>query len=222
MKKYYQYRHSLSSCTTSLLLIRHGETVALEEGTYFELKNGQSDPDLHSRGYAQAWALAGYLVKFDLAALYVTPLKRTHQTAAPLNEKLAKNRTLALTVIDDLREIYLGAWEGGISRVKAAEGDPLFDKIWADGEWGHIAGAETTSAFRQRVTKALTRLANAHIGKEIAVFTHQGVIATALEWATQARVFSFSNVAHGSISRLIIGKDYRYIQSFNETGHLDM
>ena len=51
----------------------------------------------------------------------MTTLRRTHQTAAPL----ARRTGLELRVEADLREVYLGEWEGGIFRQKVAEADPV-------------------------------------------------------------------------------------------------
>ena len=45
-------------------------------------------------------------------ALFVTPLARTQQTAAPLADELA----LEPLVEPDLREVYLGDWEGMFGR----------------------------------------------------------------------------------------------------------
>ena len=52
-----------------------------------------------------------------LAAIYVTTLRRTHQTAAPLAAHLG----LVPRVEPDLREVRLGDWDGGEYRIKAEE-----------------------------------------------------------------------------------------------------
>ena len=53
-------------------------------------------------------------------AIYVSTLRRTAQTAAPLVA-----RTGMTPVVDaDLREVFLGEWEGGLLRQKAADHDP--------------------------------------------------------------------------------------------------
>ncbi|MQY04759.1 hypothetical protein ACRB68_28210 [Actinomadura sp. RB68] len=53
-------------------------------------------------------------------AVYVTPLRRTHQSAAPLALALG----VEPVVEDGLREVHLGEWEGGAFRRMVAENAP--------------------------------------------------------------------------------------------------
>ena len=48
----------------------------------------------------------------------------------------------ALDVIEDadLREVFLGEWEGGELRARAAAGDPIFRRIWERGTVGRHPG----------------------------------------------------------------------------------
>ena len=71
-----------------------------------------SDPDLSELGRRQAIALTQRLRGVTARALFVTPLARTQQTAAPLADELA----LEPLVEPDLREVYLGDWEGMFGR----------------------------------------------------------------------------------------------------------
>lgn len=48
--------------------------------------------------------------------------------------------TLASPRLALQREIFLGDWEGGLFRAKAAAKDPAYLKAVAEGEWGHIPG----------------------------------------------------------------------------------
>ena len=70
------------------------------------------DPD----GLEQAELVAERLVSTGerIDAVYVTTLQRTAQTAAPL---LARTGMTA-SVEPDLREVFLGDWEGGLLRQK--------------------------------------------------------------------------------------------------------
>ena len=73
-----------------------------------------------------------------IAAIYVTTLQRTHQTAAPLAKRLG----LAPIEIPDLREVLLGEWEEGELRRRAANRDPIFEQIFVQERWDVIPGAE--------------------------------------------------------------------------------
>ena len=76
----------------------------------FPLRDGHGDPELHPDGRAPGRAPRRPARSTSRStAIYVTTLRRTHETAAPLA------RRLGLTPIEepDLREVFLGEWEGG-------------------------------------------------------------------------------------------------------------
>jgi 2,3-bisphosphoglycerate-dependent phosphoglycerate mutase len=202
---------------TDLYLIRHGESASARPGTIFARKDGHGDPQLHPQGERQAQAVGDYFKSDTFAALYVTKLKRTHQTAAPLAAHLR------LTPVEnpDLHEVHLGDWDGGLYRIKAAEGDPVYRKMIAAQDWSVIPGAETRDAFFGRVRRGLMAIAASHPGNRVAVFVHGGVIGAALAMATGSQPFAFLGAANGSISRMVIDGDRMIVRGFNETQHLN-
>ncbi|MEL6240931.1 MAG: histidine phosphatase family protein [Pseudomonadota bacterium] len=199
-----------------LLLIRHGESEPARPGQSFRLKDGHGDPALHPQGEQQALAVGERLRTAPLAALYVTKLRRTHQTAAPLAGHLGT----APVEDPDLHEVHLGDWDGGLYRIKAAEGDPVFRKVQETQDWGHIPGAETRQAFFDRIERGLMRIAAAHADQQVGVFVHGGVIAAALSMASGATPFAFQGAANGSISRIVIEGTRMSVRGFNDTAHL--
>jgi probable phosphoglycerate mutase len=215
--EYRQPVYSPPPGAVDLLLIRHGESEPARPGQSFALVDGQGDPALHPQGHAQAARIADRLRGDPIAALYVTSLRRTHQTAAPLAQALG----LTPHIEPDLREVSLGDWDGGLYRIKAAQGDPLYRRAQTEQEWGLIPGAETTAALHARVATALARIAAAHPGQRIAAFVHGGVIGAALAIATGARAFAFNGAANGSISRLVLHDGAMILRGFNDTVHLD-
>jgi probable phosphoglycerate mutase len=202
---------------TEILLVRHGESEPYVEGRPFPLADGHGDPALSPEGHAQAERLAGRLAVVGVDAIYVSTLRRTAQTAAPLAQRLG----LAPRVEPDLREVFLGAWEGGVYRQRVAEGDPLVFKAWAEERWDVIPGAEAEEVFAGRVRGAVERLARAHPDQRVAVFTHGGVIGQVLATATRSRPFAFIAADNASVSRLTIIGEQWLVRSFNDISHLD-
>lgn len=201
---------------TDLLLIRHGRSEPARPDVPFPLKDGHGDPALAPEGRTQAKQLAARLRSWPIDALYVTSLRRTHQTAAPL----AKALGLVPTEEPELREVHLGDWDGGLYRKKAAEGDAAFLKARADHEWGAIPGAETTAALQARVGAALARIAAGHPDQLVAAVVHGGVIGAAMALATGARGFAFNGADNGSISRIVLHKGAMIVRGFNDGEHL--
>jgi probable phosphoglycerate mutase len=116
--------------------------------------------------------------------------------------------------------VRLGEWEGGRFRQMVAQGGPLVQKFWATQRWDAIPGAETNEALAARTRAALERLAAAHPGGRLAVFTHGGVIAALLAQASGSRPFAFMGADNASISQLVLTDAGWRIRRFNDTAHL--
>ena len=216
MKEARQHRFELPEGAADLLLIRHGETQAAVRGESFPMVEGQGDPALRPEGEAQAAAVAERLKTEPIKAIYVTTMQRTHQTAAPLAAHLG----LEPKVERDLREVHLGDWDGGEYRFRAAQNDPVIQRMRDREDWGEIPGAEQKDAFFERVQRGLERIASAHAGELVAVVVHGGVIAAACAIVTQSRPFGFMGADNGSISRVVIGPGGMILRGFNDVSHL--
>ena len=208
----------LAPDATEVVLVRHGASEAVVAGQSFPLLDGHGDPALAPEGEAQAAAMAERLAGEPLAGVFVTPLRRTAQTAAPLAERLG----LAPVVVADLREVSLGEWEGGEFRIRMAEGDPVALRAVAEERWDAIPGAEAMEAFAQRVRAGIERVVEAAgPGVTVAAVVHGGVIGEACRQATGSRPFAFVHADNGSLSRLVVLGDGRWLlRSFNDTAHL--
>ncbi len=203
--------------SADILLVRHGQSEPYVPGTPFPLVEGHADPALTLAGQEQAARLADRLAGTRIDAIYVSTLRRTAQTAAPLAARLG----LVPRVAPELREVHLGDWEGGEYRQRVAERDPIVRQVFEQERWEVIPGAETSASLAARVRGAIERLVAAHAGHRLAVFTHGGVIAQTLALASGSRPFAFLSADNGSISRLVITGQHWIVRGFNDTAHLD-
>jgi 2,3-bisphosphoglycerate-dependent phosphoglycerate mutase len=199
-----------------LLLLRHGQSEAYVDGSPFPLVDGQGDPPLSGLGAEQARRLSARLAGAGINAIYVTPLRRTAQTAAPLAQQLGLHPQVEI----GLREVFLGEWEGGEFRKQVAQNHPVSQRMFAEERWDVIPGAESSEALAGRVRDAIVRLATAHPGERVAVFTHGGVIGQALALAAKSRPFAFIGAENASISRVVITSELWIVRGFNDTAHL--
>jgi len=200
-----------------LLLVRHGESAAAKPGESFPTVDGHGDPELHPEGRVQAEQLAVRLADEPIDAIYVTTLRRTVETATPL----ATQRGIELQVEPDLREVFLGEWEGGtIFRQKMLERGPIAQRMFEEQRWDVIPGAEPGEAFAARVRGAITRIAERHRDQTVVVVSHGGVIGQILADATSSRPFAFGGADNASISQLVVTDDRWIVRRFNDTAHL--
>ncbi|MFT3865858.1 MAG: histidine phosphatase family protein [Solirubrobacterales bacterium] len=214
-----QHRYMPPADSVEVVLVRHGASEAALPGVSFPLIDGQGDPALAEVGKAQARSVAAELDGQEFSGLFASSLRRTQETAAPL----AAASGLEVTVLPDLREVFLGELEGGEYRIKVAEGDPLVAEIARQERWDVIPGGEPLADFEGRLCAAIETIASAvPTGTTAVAFAHGATIGQLCAMATASRPFAFIHGDNGSISRLVVHGDGTWLlRSFNETRHLD-
>lgn len=216
-KIYRQGRYSLPPGATEVLLVRHGESAPFEPGVPHPTRDGQGDPPLAPHGRVQAEHLARRLAGGRVDAIYVTPLVRTQETAAPLAEATG----LEPVVEADLREVHVGEWEAGLFRQRVRDRDPIALQMFERERWDAIPGAETNESLAARVRAAIDRIAAAHPDGRVVAIAHAGVIGTALSVATDASPFAFVGAENASISALVVAGGRWSVRRYNDTAHLE-
>jgi probable phosphoglycerate mutase len=215
-----QRRYQPPTGATSFLLVRHGASEPYVEGVPFPLAHGHGDPALDPLGHEQARRLVPRLRREQIAAVYISPLQRTAQTIAPY--LAATGRTAE--VIHDLREVFLGEWEGGEFRARFAAGDPRALNAFSLGEWGEIPGGESSSALEARCVAVLLDLHARHAGERVLCVAHGAVIGALCRWATGSAANYHWGAENASIHELIVlgpAGEYRRLHLFNDVSHLD-
>ena len=215
-REYRQQRFTPPPDAVELIIVRHGESAAARDGELFELHEGQGDPELHPAGREQAERVADRLEHEPFDAIYVSTLRRTSETAAPL----VARRGIEPIVLADLREVHLGEWEGGLVRKHAREGHPIAAQILLQERWDVIPGAEPADAFRARVRRAVATISEGRGGQRVAVFTHGAWIGELLSIATGSRPFAFSGADNASIHQVVVVGDHFILRRYNDTSHL--
>jgi 2,3-bisphosphoglycerate-dependent phosphoglycerate mutase len=206
---------------TEVLLIRHGSAAhqGVESSRGPDTLEGQADPPLTPVGMAQAEALARRVRRIAVDGIFVSSLRRTHQTAAPLAMALG----LEPEAVTDLREISLGEFEGDEFERRRLGGDALLARAFAEQSWDVIPGAESMDLFAHRVRRGLERIAGAVGPDAVAVaVVHGGVIAELCHQVTGSDRFAFVHVENASITTLIrTGLGSWRLRSFNDTSHVE-
>lgn len=119
-----------------IVLIRHGETAGNAERRYI----GRTDDPLSAKGIAAAQASGSAP---GVAQVFVTPLRRTQQTAQILLPNAVQ------TVIPALREMDFGDFEG--RNADEMEHDTAY-RAWVDGGGlGVCPNGESAEGFSERV-----------------------------------------------------------------------
>lgn len=216
-RTYRQVRFERPPGSTELLLVRHGESAVADPRQPFILLEGRGDPELSPEGRQQAARLAERLAGLPVAACYVTPLRRTAETAAPLAERLG----LVPAVEPGLVEVYMGEWEGGLYRRRIAERDPLAAKVFAEQRWDLIPGGESNESLFARTWDAVQRITRRHPDQLVVAVAHAVSISAVLAQVTASSPFAFVSGDNTSISVIVGSGDRFALRRFNDTAHLE-
>lgn len=205
----------MSVATTTLILIRHGETALNVENIF----RGRTDIPLNANGREQAARLAEALRMLPLAAVYSSPMDRAMATAAPL----AAAHGLAAQPAAAFHNICLGEWEGRSKRDVQREHPELWHQWVHDPEHIRIPGGETLADLRARVGEGLAGILAAHAGATVAVVSHRSVLKAALAviLGLEGRYFWKFYLDNGAYTSVEHRADIGYtITRLNEGCHL--
>ncbi len=213
-----QSPYELPPGSTEVVLVRHGASEAAVVGARFPLVDGHSDPALAEAGQAQAEMAAAALRHEEISGIFASTLRRTQESAAPLAATLG----LQPQIVFELREVYLGDFEGGEYRIRQGRGDPVIKQVFSEERWDAIPNAESFADFGARLRAAIERVVST-VGPETTAvaFVHGAVIGQICRMATGSRPFAFVHSDNGSITRIVVHEDGSWLlRSFNDINHL--
>jgi probable phosphoglycerate mutase len=214
--KVVEYRYAAPEDAARVLLVRHGASASVDPDEPVAYLDGWGDPGLDAAGHREAELVAERLAGAGVDAIYVSGLRRTVETAEPLA------RRLGLTVRTEprLREAHFGEWEGGVWRVRIAEGHPVALQMIEEQRWDIVPGCEPVHDFAARVRNALDEIAARHRGELVVVVAHGGIIGQAMAETCGCQSFPFNASDNASITELVIDERRWRVRRFNDTAHL--
>lgn len=204
--------------TTSILLIRHGETA----WNAVRRLQGHIDIPLNQEGQRQAEALGRALAAEPLHAVISSDLQRALQTAQAV---AGPQRKVHQDV--QLRERCYGVFEGMLY-ADIERSYPAEFAAWQARDIDAVmpAGERVAESFRQFFQRSLDGIAGwagRHPGRTIAIVAHGGVLECAYRAATGMTLDSPRDfqVKNASINRFTFADGKLALQSWGETAHLE-
>ncbi len=200
---------------TRIIAIRHGET-AWNVDTRLQ---GHLDIALNHKGIWQAGQVAHALADEDIDAIYASDLLRAWQTA----NAVAHTTAAPLTANVGLRERGFGSFQGKTYAEIELQW-PEESQRWRkrDPDWAP-PGGESLRVMRDRVQTTVNALAQQHIGQQIVLVAHGGVMDILYRLASSQelqapRTWQLGNAA---INRLLWTPDGLTLVGWADTRHLE-
>lgn len=216
----------MSEPATTLFLVRHGRT-ALTEARRISGGSGE-DPSLSVAGLNDAEAVAAAIAQIGRSGPFAhldspvvvvsSPMNRARETA----QVIAAQIGASVEIIEELREISFGDWDGLTSDEVNAQDHELYTS-WK-GSWEvSPPNGESLAVFDDRISVARRLILERHRGASVVVVAHvmpiRGLISDALEGGSAA--YWRLQVSPCSISAIRTwGDQEAEVQFVNYTQHL--
>ncbi|KOY80545.1 histidine phosphatase family protein [Lysinibacillus macroides] len=197
---------------TTFYVVRHGETVWNQE----QRLQGWLDSPLTANGREAAQKLQQQLQAIPFAAAYSSSSGRAQATM----EILTAKRQLPIYYEADLREIYLGNWQGQkIEDIIATDG--LDYELYTHYPAQYIAvHTESFGAVTERAMFTLKKIAEQHQKEYILVVSHAVTINCMLNAILQRNISELWTASlHGTSVTIIDYKDQQWL--VKEIGKID-
>lgn len=201
---------------TTILLVRHGTTAT----TGSVLPGRALGLHLAERGLAQADQLAARLKELPRrpVALYVSPLERARETAAPIAAALK----LRAVVDRGLLECDFGTWTG--KRLATLAKRPEWRAVQHTPSTFRFPEGESFPEMQQRIWTTLERLAARHRNRTVVVVSHADPIKAAVTFAqgVPLDLFQRTVISPCSLSAIAFTNASPIVLCVNSTGSLDL
>ncbi|KNF07442.1 phosphoglycerate mutase Gpm [Gottschalkia purinilytica] len=199
---------------TKLYLVRHGQS----EWNILNKVQGQEDTKLTEQGIAQAKKVANRLSKEDIDLIYCSDLKRAHDTAKIIGDKI----NLPVNSLKDFREINFGIWQG-LTLDEVKEKYKEQNIIWRTEPHNFkLDRAEKLIDVQERMMNKVNDILKNNPDKNVLIVSHGTAIKSLLLGILNIDLSNYGKISIGNVGLSIIEfRDYfPVIRVLNDTSHL--
>ena len=207
------------SQATRIIAIRHGET----DWNVATRIQGQLDIALNAHGQWQAQRVGAALADDTIDAVYSSDLTRALATAQAIARHTLAQGAAAVQTHPGLRERGFGIFEGH-TYTAIEEQWPEDSRRWKHREPDFAPpGGESPVQLMTRVRNTICELAQHHLGEQIVVVAHGGVMDMLYRLATQQSVIATRTweLTNTAINRLLWTPETLTLVGWADTRHLD-
>lgn len=201
-----------------IYLIRHGETDFNRRGI---VQGGGIDSDLNELGRRQSDAFFRHYRDIAFDSIYVSPLKRTHQTLQPWKERLG----YSLNVEQGLTELGWGVLEGKVPTPEQSKNFQILKQNWQSGKFEQsVEDGESPLECWSRLNAVMEKFKQRHRNQTILVCSHGRTSRVLLSQLIGEGLQDMERFNHSNTGLNVLqlqDDDCFIIESLNDTKHLD-
>jgi broad specificity phosphatase PhoE len=199
--------------TTTVLLVRHGQTRSNVTGHYM----GWSEEDLDEVGYRQVRQLASRLAGLPIASIYTSPLKRASTTASIIAEPYG----IKAKALDDLIEIKLGDWQGLHESEIAQRWPEMWQQSRIDPSGLTMPHGESFKQVVERAVRAFETVVVAERGHPAVIVTHDVVVRIVAAYILGVTYSIYRRIKIDNASLTVVGvtDGSKHLVTLNDTSH---
>ena len=192
--------------TTIVDLLRHGEPVG---GRAY--RGNRIDDPLSESGWQQMRSWLDSDVAWQ--RVVTSPLRRCKDFA----EEVATKYNLPIQVVQDLKEVGFGSWEGKSPEEIQSLYPDDYQAFYNDPVKKRPEGAEPLEDFFKRVNDAYSAVIAQYPGEHILLVTHAGVIRAVVANMLKAPIASMYQlrIDYAGLSRIRYGDSPAKLENFN-------
>lgn len=192
-------QNSDPASTKTIYIIRHGQTDFNKKGI---VQGSGVDTDLNDTGRTQAEHFFNHYRHIPFSHIYVSALKRTHQTVEHF-----KTSGIPVTIMAELNEINWGQMEGALP---TPESHDIFVKtlnLWKAGQLDvAAAGGESPLELVSRQEKGFEKIMNHPNEDPILICMHGRAMRSFLCLLTGTPLQQMDDFEHGNVCLYILEK----------------
>jgi len=191
---------------TRLDFMRHGQP----EGGQLYRGHGIDDP-LSEKGWQQMKSSSQQVQDWEV--IISSPMQRCLSFAQYLHNE----RQIDYHIIDDLKEVGFGDWEGKSREWLKTNRLEEYQEFYQNPVENRPKGAETLADFKTRIDKTIELILHEYANKKCLIIAHAGVIRASLGWCINAPIINWyqAKVDPASLSRYRYQNEQKNLEFFN-------
>ncbi len=193
------------------ILIRHATTQANEH----KKLSGFHESEISQKGKSEIEALTKELGNYTIDAIYTSPSRRALETV----QQIADKHGLSTQIIEELREIYFGDFEGlSFQMISERYPDEMAKMIELGDHYSYPSGESLVQSY-ERVSKRVDHMKKVHKEQTVLICAHAGTLRNILSHLIirSPKLHWHFKIDNASLTVVTIEDDFAVIEKLNDT-----